>query len=703
MSRAPLAVVLSVAWLPARAAAQSPAPPVFGTEADVVAVDVNVVDGEGRPMRGLSAADFTLTVDGQRRQVTSAEFLAFGEADEPPPAPPAVTDFSSNETVRRGRVVVVVVDQAGIGAGSGRLVLNSVERLLGRLGPEDQVGLVTMPGGGPQVAFTTDHSVVRNALQKVVGLARFRGQRVSLAEAVRYDLGGSYDWEQVVTRECPFPAGPARDQCEDDLESEAISTAQNFRHNSQVSMKGLRLLMDSLREMDTAKTVVLMTQALSAESKSELRELAVAAASARVALYGILIEDGAPDAGRALPDLGGFEDSDLLTRDLYRLASLTRGHVFRSVGSGAPLEHIAREISGYYLLGFEPEGNDRDGKDHTIEVAVRRPGATVRARRSLPFAREKREEARDVVARTIRSPHLAAELPLRVTTYTFPDRGEGGKVRVLVSAEIGRSFDPAGLTVGFAFIDSQGRLAAQGVQVIKPEAAAAASAVVPYLGTASVEPGLYTLKLAAADARGRRGSVQHPVKAALTTAGPLSMTDLILAPPAREQGATLRPGVEAVADGPALTAFLEVHAPEDQLAQITVAIEVAPGESGAALRSVDAQVAPARAQGARTVQAVIPVDGLAPGRYVARAVVSAAGRPLGQVTRQFLVPPRGAALALPWSPMGFSSVPPEHGTPVPAARLLVRGVPAAGRVAWTGGLANTSAASSGRPCSSSGC
>ena len=42
---------------------------------------------------------------------------------------------------------------------------------------------------------------------------------------------------------------------------------------------------------------------------------------------------------------------------------------------------IVRDNSTYYLLGYDPTTERRDGKFHEITVRVKRPGLTVRARR----------------------------------------------------------------------------------------------------------------------------------------------------------------------------------------------------------------------------------------------------------------------------------------------------------------------------------
>ena len=46
----------------------------------------------------------------------------------------------------------------------------------------------------------------------------------------------------------------------------------------------------------------------------------------------------------------------------------------RSIGNADnAFARLALELSGYYLLGFEPESVDRDGKPHRIKVTVPGP------------------------------------------------------------------------------------------------------------------------------------------------------------------------------------------------------------------------------------------------------------------------------------------------------------------------------------------
>ena len=622
--------------------------PVFSSDVDVVAVDVNVVDKQGRPIRGLALEDFTITVDGGPRRVISADFVSQAMEEETAPTPPPAPDrtVSTNEGIRRGRIIVIVVDQGNIRPGVGRHALRAADRLMDALNPQDQVALVTMPGGGPQVELTSEHGRVRDALKRIVGRAQYAGPRLSLAQALAIEDNRGYEAQDILNRLCP-PSLTEKELelCLSDVHGEAFSVAANFRHQSDVSMKGLGYLMQGLQQVEGPKTVVLITEGLHSERIDELRTVANAAAAARVAFFGIRIDEtGIADASRSEAPATVLEDSSITTSDLYGLATLTRGGVFSTVGSAAPFERIAREISGYYLVGFEPQGNDRDGKDHTVDVKVARPGVTVRARRALPMAAPALAQ-KDLLLSTIRNPQVALELPLRVTTYSSRDAASG-KVHVLVSAEIGKGgTSPAGLAVGFALVDDKGKVVGSSYQRVADDAVATTDGPVSYLGSTSVDPGRYVLKLAAIDARGRRGSVEHPVRATLTTIGPFEVSDLVVAPPPSAPGASLRPGVEAAIDAGAAIGLVNLQARDaGALKSATVSVELATDEVGPALVSAPARLSEP-ANGQRTAQGAVSLSLVPPGRYVARAVVSLEGKPMGQVTRTVVVVPSRAGSA----------------------------------------------------------
>src|SRR5262245_53353948 len=49
--------------------------PVFRSSVDVIAVDVQVVDPQGNPIGKIGPESFTVSINGQRRKVVSAQFV----------------------------------------------------------------------------------------------------------------------------------------------------------------------------------------------------------------------------------------------------------------------------------------------------------------------------------------------------------------------------------------------------------------------------------------------------------------------------------------------------------------------------------------------------------------------------------------------------------------------------------------------------
>jgi Ca-activated chloride channel homolog len=80
---------------------------------------------------------------------------------------------------------------------------------------------------------------------------------------------------------------------------------------------------------------------------------------------------------------GPRQEVDKPDPGLSKLAALSGGGYFELTSTDnlpATFGRVADELHHQYALGFEPE--KLDGKSHKLEVRVRKPGMTVRARRS---------------------------------------------------------------------------------------------------------------------------------------------------------------------------------------------------------------------------------------------------------------------------------------------------------------------------------
>ena len=98
--------------------------PSFRSGVEVVTIDVSVVDRQGQPQRGLTPADFAVTVAGQPRRVVTAEFFDRTAQVVAAPRVEGAT-ISTNEGLGRGRMFAFIVDQNTLDLGSARRVANS--------------------------------------------------------------------------------------------------------------------------------------------------------------------------------------------------------------------------------------------------------------------------------------------------------------------------------------------------------------------------------------------------------------------------------------------------------------------------------------------------------------------------------------------------------------------------------------------------
>ena len=141
---------------------------MFRAGVDLVTVDAIVVDNDGRPVTGLTADDFILSVDGKPRTIDAFELVAVRATDVA--ADWRLPDVSSNDVAEPGRLILLVIDRNNMSLGDGRASLDGLKSLVENLSPRDRLGLVTLPGGGPMIQPTSDHGAVLEALGRVRGL-----------------------------------------------------------------------------------------------------------------------------------------------------------------------------------------------------------------------------------------------------------------------------------------------------------------------------------------------------------------------------------------------------------------------------------------------------------------------------------------------------------------------------------------------------
>jgi VWFA-related protein len=638
--------------------------PEFRVGTERIVIDAAVVDKNGAPVTGLTADDFTLTIDGTPRRVLSAELVAQSATDGPstPAAPQRRPTYSTNQHAVGGRLVLLVFDLEGIGMGGGRDAAKAAADFVQGLSPGDQVGVLSLPNG-ISVEFTSDRERVRAALEKIVG----RGTQLPLStytvgvqEAFDIDAGNSFALDRALDRECVSARvgqqatprdgqPPLPDICRPEVTRLAHDVAMVYRQRAEDVSRSFRTLLQQLKPLDAPKTLVWVSEGLPMpiDGQSDLGQLSALAASARVTLYAIHLDrNSAFDASNAKASPTASEDRSSGRRGLDLLAGVSRGTVFTSIGTGDnAFTRIAREMTAYYLLSAEPEPKDRDGRTHKIKVTLSQPGVTVRARRDFAVAVDKAAQpltAQQAVANVLGTPLLATELPLKVATYTMRVPGEA-RLRLVISTEVGRDATaPQHTAIGFTIADAKGKVISTGFREatmapIRP----GQPGPIETTSVADVEPGSYTLKLAVVDSRGRRGSVEHPFTAGLTRVGSFDLADFLLTPAATKDQSAVRIVADPTIDGQAFDGYLELYGSIDMARPPRVAIEIADSDTGAAIAEQPAQFAAAKEKDRYIAEAPLPIGLLPPGDYVARAAVTA-----GDATQQ-LVRPFTLAKAVP--------------------------------------------------------
>jgi VWFA-related protein len=626
--------VLALSLVPCGAAAQ--APQTFGAGTELVAVDVRVVDDHGVPVDGLTAADFTVEVDGKPRRIVTAEFVDLRVSGRTfaPGETPATEGATPEPPARTPRNVVIVVDRGSLSGGPISLARLASTRLVDELRDHDRVAVFPMPSG-PHLDFTTDRAALVQALEKL-GPAQFRFMgtfRISFTEALGIAEGQQTFLLGIARRECrdwerlmiirPITGEAAYEHCVDMVKQEAVRQVEEHNHHVRDRLVALQGLMKDLARLPGPKTVVLVSGGLTAalastdpESSFLLKNIPDLAAVAQVNLYSFYIPERAKAFDAESRNPKNLLDTDERTRaaGLERLTGLAGGALFElTAGAGWAFARVAREISAHYLLGLEPVDSDRDGKAHDIRVKVAREGVTLRARQrfAIPTASVKAAPPVTVVDK-------GGAVGLRVATYRL--RGQTPEeLKLVVVSEVDglsparfglRLLDPAGLHVGDAIQETSGARSEE---------------------TLLVKPGPYVVKAVVADRNGRhRAVVDQPVTVELNKAHGLLLSDLLLL---ERDGPRLRPTGSRPLKG-MVTAVLELY-PLMPGHVFGGAFEVV-GPDKKTLK-LPATFQADTANRLTTMEGPIDLAALAPGAYTLRARITSHRDPLTMVERRFEV------------------------------------------------------------------
>jgi VWFA-related protein len=658
-----------------------PTPPVFRAGIDLLTVDATALDSNGRQVTDLTTSDFTVDVDGARRQVVSAEYIRLVDPRRPAMtvaerraaearAEAALADgayFSTNDKgAPPGRLILILVDQGNIRTGQGRPTMDSARKFVDTLQPEDRVGVLAVPPPGEAVDFTTRHDRVKESLLRIVGTANYFRRRfnISLTEAIAlYQNSDARLALEVVVRECGTGLSTAEaERCEREVEQEAAELVAQMRQQAEDSIRSMRDIFKTLGTIEGQKQVILISEGLILEHlTSDVDDLAAVAADSRISLDVMMLDVPRFDAAQAQRPTTPREDRDLQEEGLLALSGLARGNLYRIATTAEfAFERIGRGLDGYYLLGVEARPTDRNGRRHSVSVKTTRRGVTLRSRRSfLPGISARASSPADAVSRALRSPLPSNDLPVRLSTWTYKEPGSS-KVRVLTAAEVERIADQSlAYTTGMAVVDRGGKAMLPPVEERSLVVAEGDPSTAVWTSAVVVEPGTYTLRVALADSEGRVGTVDRRVDAWQVDAKSVAVGDLVLGGYAGGPRPMISPAVEPRVSSGQMLALAEVYAPDSAMKGIEGTLDVLQEETGAPLASVPMVVAAGTSPEIAAVNALVPTSALPPGQYLARATIREGGKARGHMTRPFRVVPGASTPSASLALAPTANLPPE--------------------------------------------
>jgi VWFA-related protein len=406
-----------------------PAPQAtFRTGVDVIQVDVSVLDKNRRPVLGLSAADFTVSIDGQPRPI-----VAFKAVDLPRPVAPSAPwirdtapDVATN-THPSGRVVVIVIDDGSFGQIDDAIDIRAIAKArdvaraaLNELGPDDLAAVVFTENNHSAQSFTTDRQRLLTAIEKS---AIFPAPRSASEEDVLGFRRGS-----CYCGSCSIEAlGRV---------AEALRSLPDQRKILIYISNGVAVPIDKAEGPEMGMTYKNFKLECDARNRLAMREVFRQAQLANVTIQAI------DPKGLAIGD-------DLRIEFLRTMAETTGG---RAVVNNNEMQQLVpavlAESSAYYLLGVESPSTKDDGRFHPMRVRVNRPDVDVHTRNGYyaPTEKERKALAADSprgLDGSIAGALPKADLPMEVTVAPFAGANRKSELAVVASVTQPRR-DPKG-------------------------------------------------------------------------------------------------------------------------------------------------------------------------------------------------------------------------------------------------------------------
>ena len=326
-------------------------------------LDVVVEDRAGRPVDTLTVNDFEVIENGARKEIGAVTFVK-GDGAVPPGEAARPIDSVPDEQAEAAkdgtRIFAIFLDEYHVAAGEGAEQARTLlaEFLDRTLGPRDMLLVVKPLDSLLTLRATRDRTAARGAI------TQFEGRKDS--------------YEPRSALEASITAG-------DRARTDAIRV--------QVVTSALNAIAQHLGRLSVSrKALIVVTEGFAAPARRRgegalptIDSVIRSANRGAVSIYTLDPRALSPDldairprAAAAPADDSGQDSRNVLTT----LASETDGVALLTAAAIKPgLDRLARDLSGHYVLTLAgPDAGD-GGRFHPVEVRVRRPNLSLRARK----------------------------------------------------------------------------------------------------------------------------------------------------------------------------------------------------------------------------------------------------------------------------------------------------------------------------------
>jgi VWFA-related protein len=429
----------------------------FGEEIDVRVVNVEVVvtDARGERVKGLSAADFTLSVDGKPVAVDYFSEIRDGRPWAAPAAPgaeaPPAGGVQPPAAATAGTNYLVFVDDYFAIAPQRDPVLEALRGSLGQMRPEDRMAVVAYDGG--RLAQLSGWSGSRTQLDAALERALARKAHGFERITERRSFGRDEEFRsQIVADATPLDLNARGGDINEAQSAYGVTLIRQVQASAGAAVSAMRafaapegrkvLLLLAGGWPYSARSLVTggagMPRLELPEGDKVLEPLTSTANLLGYTIYPVDVpgpQTAGTDVEATAPETGNALGSQLLSEQeteasLRFIAKETGGRPILDGDRAVALASASADTRSFYWLGFVPSRRG-DDRAHRLKVDVRRPGLSVRSRSGfLDLSRQAEVSMRLESALLLGTFPGALSMPIKLGE---PKRARRGQIELPVS------------------------------------------------------------------------------------------------------------------------------------------------------------------------------------------------------------------------------------------------------------------------------